>query len=102
MTLLQSKKNKNKILVSHFVMSIHSIVNTTGPVLIREVSLFQRLIRTQKYMYTIGTSETALTREVSFKRGPTVHEFDWLFVKHVLHETLVGHLRERNKNRNFF
>ena len=35
----------------------------------REVSLFQRLICTQKY--TIGTSETVLIREVSFKRGFT-------------------------------
>ena len=49
-----------------------SIVDTTGPrkcVLTIEVSLFQRLICTQKC--TIRTSET---REVSlsFKRGPTV------------------------------
>ena len=40
-------------------------------VLIREVSLFQRLIYTQKY--AIGTSETVLIREVSFKRGSTVY-----------------------------
>ena len=43
-----------------------SIVDTTGPrkhVLIREASLFQRLICTQEY--TIGTSETVLIREVS-------------------------------------
>ena len=49
-------------------------------VLIREVSLFQRLICTQEY--TIGTSETVLIREVSllqvsFKRGSTVVLIDY-------------------------
>ena len=38
-------------------------IGTSETVLIREVSLFQRLISTQKY--TIGTSETVLIREVS-------------------------------------
>ena len=41
-------------------------------VLIREASFFQRLICIQKY--TIGTLETVLIREVSFKRGSTVHD----------------------------
>ena len=43
-----------------------SIVDTTGPrkrVLIREASLFQRLVCTQEY--AIGTSETVLIREAS-------------------------------------
>ena len=40
-----------------------SIVDANQSVFIREVSLFQRLICTQKH--TIGTSETVLTREVS-------------------------------------
>ena len=32
---------------------------------VREVSLFQRLICTQKYVYYFGASETVLIREVS-------------------------------------
>ena len=51
-----------------------SIVDTTGPrkcVLVREVSLFQRLTCTQRC--AIGTSETVLIRKVSFKRGSTVY-----------------------------
>ena len=39
------------------------LIGTSETVLIREVSLFQRLICTQKY--AIGTSETVLIREVS-------------------------------------
>ena len=46
-------------------------IGTSETVLIRELSLFQRLICTQKY--TIGTSETVLIREVSlFQRCPVI------------------------------
>ena len=38
-------------------------IGTSETVLIREASLFQRLICTQEY--TVGTSETVLIREVS-------------------------------------
>ena len=54
----------HKIMKSHVQWNL-SIVDTTEPrkcVLIREVSLFQRLICTQEY--TIGTSETVQIREV--------------------------------------
>ena len=47
---------------------------TSETVLIREVSLFQRLICTQEY--TIGTSETVLIREVSlFQRLICTQEY---------------------------
>ena len=63
-----------------------SIVDTTGPrkcVLIREVSLFQRLICTQKY--AIGTSETILSREVSLFESCPLRDVPLYIVRNTKH-----------------
>ena len=57
------KKRREVSLFQRLICTQKYTIGTSETVLIREVSLFQRLICTQKY--TIGTSETVLIREVS-------------------------------------
>ena len=66
-----AKKNERGALISEVDLYTKG---TSETVLIREVSLFQRLICTLKH--TIGTSETVLIREVSlFQRLICTQEY---------------------------